>query len=194
MKISHIAVKNYRSLKNVSFEVDNYSALVGANGAGKSSILYALDWFFNGRTLEPSDVCGYEEGVTADEDCVVEVAVTFSGLTDHDRERLRQYGRGAQATFQRTWSIGQKDKVVGNATQGPGFAEIRSFTKVGDFRPDTNCCETPMRNFQTSVSLHPAILYTMRFRSGKRSRAIPRSSWTLRTTTPTTCSALTGRT
>ena len=135
MKISHIAVKNYRSLKDVSFEVDNYSALVGANGAGKSSILYALDWFFNGRTLEPSDVCGYEEGVTADEDCVVEVTVTFSGLTEHDRVRLKQYGRGAQATFRRTWSLGQKDKVVGNATQGPGFAEIRSFTKVGDFRP-----------------------------------------------------------
>lgn len=135
MKISHIKVENYRSLKNVSFDVDDYSALVGANGSGKSSVLYALDWFFNGKPLEPTDVCGYKDGETIPEDCVVEVSVTFSGLTEHDRARLQQYGRGDTATFRRTWTMGQKDKVVGNARQGPGFAEVRAYTKVGEFRP-----------------------------------------------------------
>lgn len=135
MKISRIEVKNYRSLKDVDIDVDDYAALVGANGSGKSSILYALDWFFNGRPLTTSDVCGYKEGVTSDEDCIVEVAVTFSGLTDADRRRLKQYGRGATATFRRTWRKDGKDKVVGNAMQGPGFAQVRAYTKVGDFRP-----------------------------------------------------------
>jgi putative ATP-dependent endonuclease of OLD family len=135
MKISRIEVKNYRSLKDVTVDVADYAALVGANGSGKSSILYALDWFFNGRALAASDVCGYEEGVTADEDCVIEVAVTFSRLTDADRRRLKQYGRAATATFRRTWRKGGKDKVVGNAMQGPNFAQVRTLSKVGEFRP-----------------------------------------------------------
>ena len=135
MKISRIEIKNYRSLQDVVVDVDDYAALVGANGSGKSSVLYALDWFFNGRALTPSDFCGYEEGTTLDEDCVIEVAVTFSGLTDADRRRLKQYGRADTATFRRTWRKDGKDKVVGNAMQGPGFAPVRAFTKVGEFRP-----------------------------------------------------------
>lgn len=135
MKICRIEIKNYRSLKDVTVDVGDYAALVGANGSGKSSILYALDWFFNGRALTPSDVCGYEEGVTSAEDCVIEVAVTFSGLTEADRRRLKQYGRSSTAVFRRTWKKDTKDKVVGNALQGPNFAQVRGFTKVGEFRP-----------------------------------------------------------
>ncbi|WP_341954368.1 AAA family ATPase [Salinibacterium sp. TMP30] len=134
MQISRVTVKNYRSLKDVTLDVDDYSVLVGANGAGKSSILYALDWFFNGKPLVASDVCGYKEELTPPEECVVEVSVTFSSLTANDRLRLAQYGRGDTATFRRTWALNQKDKVIGNALQGPGFAQLRGYTKVGDFR------------------------------------------------------------
>lgn len=135
MKIARISVRNYRSLKDVDIEVDDYSALVGANGAGKSSVLYALDWFFNARSLQPTDVHGYVEGQTVDEDCFVEVTVTFRDLSAKDRERLQQYGRGATATFRRTWRRNEGDKVVGNALQGPGFAAIRTMKLVGEFRP-----------------------------------------------------------
>lgn len=43
MKISTISVSGFRCLKKV--EVEDYSVLIGANGSGKSSVLYALDWF-----------------------------------------------------------------------------------------------------------------------------------------------------
>ncbi|WP_082485252.1 AAA family ATPase [Rathayibacter sp. Leaf296] len=135
MQISKVQIKNYRSLKDVSIDFDDYIALVGANGSGKSSVLYALDWFFNGGTISASDVSGYVEGQMAPEDCFVEVAVTFTGLTDADRKRLKEYGRGRSATFRRTWRVGEKEKIVGNAMQGPGFAEIRAMTKVTDLRP-----------------------------------------------------------
>jgi putative ATP-dependent endonuclease of OLD family len=135
MKISRIEIKNFRSLRDVSVDVDDYAALVGANGSGKSSILYALDWFFNGRHLSPADVCGWEEGVTPDDECFIEVAVSFTDLTAADRWRLQQYGRGDTAKFRRTWRRDAKDKVVGNALQGPGFSAVRSHTRVGDFRP-----------------------------------------------------------
>jgi len=136
MKITNVSVRNYRSLKNVDVAIDDYTAFVGANGSGKSSLLYALDWFFNGTALSLSDFSDYKEGETDPESCEIEVAVTFGELSARDKERLKQYGRGASAHFRRTWSANQvKDKVVGNALQGPGFAEVRQFTKVGDFRP-----------------------------------------------------------
>lgn len=135
MKISKVVVRNYRCLKSVEIDVDDYSVLVGANGAGKSSLLYALDWFFNGRPLSLSDVSGYAEGVTTPDDSVIEVTVVFRDLSQNDRARLQQYGRGDCATFRRSWRLGHKDKVVGNALQGPGFAAARALTRVGEFRP-----------------------------------------------------------
>ena len=52
MKITHISIVNYRSIEQLDLPIANYAAFVGANGSGKSSVLYALDWFFNGGTLE----------------------------------------------------------------------------------------------------------------------------------------------
>lgn len=145
MRISHIVVENYRSLKRVEITVDKYTAFVGANGTGKSSVLYALQWFYDGAALEADDVCAYSppaEGETLDESPeavaarTVSVTVTYSDLTAPDRSRLREYGRGQTAVFKKSWTIGDaKPKVVGNALQGPGFAEIRAMKLVGQFRP-----------------------------------------------------------
>ncbi|HEY2003851.1 MAG TPA: AAA family ATPase [Candidatus Saccharimonadia bacterium] len=140
MKIIHIAVKNYRSLKLFDIDVDDYTALIGANGSGKSCALYALDWFFNGLPLSATDVTGNshvgEEGPATEQNQTIEVTVTFGSLTVRDKERLKEYGRGATARFRRSWRLGDdKSKVVGNATQGPGFADVRGFTRVAEFRP-----------------------------------------------------------
>ena len=138
MKISRIQISNYRSIKSLDLAVDSFSSLLGANGSGKSSVLYALNWFFEGGPLESSDVHGHSVGSAPAGSSApdVEVTVTFSDLTEPDRERLEQYGRGESATFKRTWSVGQaKDKVVGNALQGPGFSAVRAMAKVGEFRP-----------------------------------------------------------
>lgn len=144
MKISRIQIKNYRCIKELDLAVDSYSVFIGANGSGKSSVLYALDWFFQGGLLKPTDVHGYTAsdgpglsgGTEAEAGTVVEVTVTFSDLRVRDRERLEKYGRGETATFKRFWSTGaEKDKIVGNALQGPGFAAVRNMKTVGEYRP-----------------------------------------------------------
>lgn len=141
MRISVVEISNFRSIKHIRLDVEPYTALIGTNGAGKSAVLYALDWFFSGGALEPRDVhrsIDRESGETIEPtpETVVEVAVTFTDLTRRDRERLERYGRGDDATFKRSWSqAAEKDKIVGNALQGPGFADIRVMGKVGEFRP-----------------------------------------------------------
>jgi putative ATP-dependent endonuclease of OLD family len=136
VKIENVRIRNFRSIAELDLVVNDYTALVGANGAGKSSVLYALRWFYEGGALMPED-CHAPGALdpTATEG-TVEVSVTFSDLTAADRARLESYGRGQTATFKRYWTVGEpKDKVIGNALQGPGFSEIRLMKKVGEFRP-----------------------------------------------------------
>lgn len=48
MKINKIRIKNFRGIKNSGIiELGNLNALVGKNDAGKSSILHAIDEFYN---------------------------------------------------------------------------------------------------------------------------------------------------
>lgn len=135
MRIAAVTVRNYRSLKDVTLQVDDYGAFIGANGAGKSSVLYALDWFFNGTPLTEIDVHGCKEGGVLEPGATIEVAVTFTDLTDPDRTRLQQYGRGDRAVIRRTWyADSNKTKTVGNSRQGPGFAELRADQPIGPRR------------------------------------------------------------
>ncbi|MBE3093539.1 MAG: AAA family ATPase [Actinobacteria bacterium] len=49
MKIEKIEIKNYRSLSDVTICPKDILTLVGRNNSGKSNIIKALDFFFNGR-------------------------------------------------------------------------------------------------------------------------------------------------
>lgn len=51
MKLTKLRIKNFRTYKNeVTIDFDNLTAFVGKNDAGKSTILEALDIFFNAGT------------------------------------------------------------------------------------------------------------------------------------------------
>jgi len=50
MKIKEVSIQNFRSYKEkISFSLDNLTVLVGKNDIGKSTILEALDIFFNDK-------------------------------------------------------------------------------------------------------------------------------------------------
>ncbi|MFP3398039.1 AAA family ATPase [Brevibacterium sp. SIMBA_078] len=132
MKLTDVSIRNYRCIQKLDLAIDDYTALVGTNGAGKSSVLYALDWFFNGHDLEIDDLTQRGGKPLGSQ---VEVTATFSDLTNRDREILREYGRSERATFRRTCTPGQKGtKVVGRAMQGPGFSNVHNAKGIADMR------------------------------------------------------------
>jgi predicted ATPase len=47
LRLKSLTIKNYKSLRNVTFEPGNFSVLVGPNGAGKSNLADALDFLAN---------------------------------------------------------------------------------------------------------------------------------------------------
>lgn len=135
MRIETVSIRNFRSLKDITIEVADYAVFIGANGSGKSSVLYALDWFFNETVLAETDVHGYTPDSALSPDTTVDVTVTFADLTAKDRERLGLYGRGDKAIFRSTWYPSTKQKkLVGNAKQGPGFAMLRAEEGVAERR------------------------------------------------------------
>lgn len=127
MRVSTVRVRSYRCLKDLTIEVSDYSALVGANGSGKSSVLYALDWFFNSGGLTDEDVHATTVTEAAGEELSeIDVEVTFDDLNDQDRAVLGSYARGSTVRLRRIWSRATgKEKMIGNSSQGPGFAAAR---------------------------------------------------------------------
>lgn len=60
MKLKRLIIKNFRSYKEeIQIPVDDFTALIGKNDIGKSTILEAMEIFFNNKLikLESSDAC-----------------------------------------------------------------------------------------------------------------------------------------
>src|SRR5665213_369485 len=75
MKLKEIKLQNFRGYKNeVSITFDDLTVLIGRNDAGKSSILDALNIFFNDAEIEKEDACVH--GNAAD----VRISCMFSEL------------------------------------------------------------------------------------------------------------------
>jgi len=96
VKIRDVRIKNFRTLKDVSIEFDVVTTFIGPNGTGKSTVLHALNWFFNGS----------KSGDLTEEDCSfgavdedIEVQVTFGNLSDADRVELGKYAPDGVDTF-----------------------------------------------------------------------------------------------
>ncbi|MBI3806750.1 MAG: ATP-dependent endonuclease [Nitrospirae bacterium] len=87
MKLTHLHIKNFRSCREIYLEIGNMHALVGANNAGKSSVLRALDFLFN-----PSAKLLNEESFwNKDTSLEIRVEAVFSELTNKEEEALGAY-------------------------------------------------------------------------------------------------------
>lgn len=118
MKLQSVTVKNFRCLEDVTVDVDGLTILLGPNSAGKSSLLHALAFFFEGQDLEPADVYGGK-------DETVSVECIFDSLTDADRAAFGPYALGEQMVLRRHWRLGQDQKMTGRGRRFPDFGAVR---------------------------------------------------------------------
>lgn len=140
MKIQSIRIKNFRTLKDVTIPFDSVTTFIGPNGAGKSTVLRALDWFFNGKlgSLTEKD-CSF--GATEEE---IEVQVTFSDLSDKDRDQLGKYAPAGVTTFsawKRRSSDGNESLSANSKSYAP-FNTIRSKGSAADKKAAYNDLRT----------------------------------------------------
>ncbi|MER6398418.1 AAA family ATPase [Kitasatospora sp. NPDC001603] len=124
MKIKRARIQNFRSLREVNIEFDATTCFIGPTGAGKSTVLRALDWFFNGEktiSLDEHDLH------SAADSRRITVEVEFNELTEHDRGVLGSYAPPEVDTVivWRTWEDGE-DKISGKALAYPPFETVRA--------------------------------------------------------------------
>ncbi|MGH9165753.1 MAG: ATP-dependent nuclease [Acidimicrobiales bacterium] len=131
MRIRRVRVQGFRCLEDVDIPLDDVTTLIGPNAVGKSSLLRALDWFFNGSA---SAGITHEDLSANAPDCRVRVEVEFAQLTSRDREQLGCYApEGAdRVLLWRTWTNGAV--FSGNARSYPAFAAIRAASSAIDKR------------------------------------------------------------
>jgi AAA15 family ATPase/GTPase len=110
MNLKRVLVKNYRSCKEINLELGLMHALVGANNAGKSTILRALDFLFN-PSVAKIDQESFWNGDTSLE---IWIEAVFDNLTVEEQEKLKPYLR-SDGTFHiaRSAKIGDDEKAQG---------------------------------------------------------------------------------
>jgi putative ATP-dependent endonuclease of OLD family len=121
MKLRTVKIENYRCLASVTVDIGPLTALVGPNSAGKSSLLHALEFFFDGRELEPADVYG-GTNQTVSVECI------FDDLNEADREALGPYAAGDHVVLRRSWRPGEDQKLTGRGRRFSDFAPVRENT------------------------------------------------------------------
>lgn len=56
MRIKSVSIKNFRALRSLSLNFSNMTVIIGENDCGKTSVMLALEVFFEGRKLnDPAD-------------------------------------------------------------------------------------------------------------------------------------------
>lgn len=120
MNIQSISVRNFRSIDLLDLDLERLTVLLGANSAGKSTVIRALEWFFDGERLDLDDVRDRNP------ELVVSVRVIFTGFTDGDRQAFPGYTTGEKMTLLKTRNLDGSVKLTGRGLVYPAFKEIRS--------------------------------------------------------------------
>lgn len=100
--ISSITIKNYKSIKEQTFELAQFTPLVGYNNAGKTNIITALIWLLKKSTLpiecfyntkEPVELIGVIEGINDN---------VLSALASNHQKNIKKYISEERLVIKRT--------------------------------------------------------------------------------------------
>jgi AAA15 family ATPase/GTPase len=126
MIIKSIEVNNFRSIREARLDCDNLTAIVGRNGAGKSSFLYAIDAFYDIAAQITE-----EDFFDRDMDSPIEIRVTYGDLRDDEKEEFQPYIRDNRLIVTKRISS-ENGRIIQRyyaaALQIPQFAEMKSKT------------------------------------------------------------------
>ncbi len=125
MRVKRAMIKNFRSLRDVSIEFGQQTALVGGNGAGKSSVLRAVELFYAASLASIRDIDFYDASEP------IEIALTFSNFTTEETELFASRISGDEMTVVRTIEAngGRSNGRYFGMTQGHvGFDQINKLS------------------------------------------------------------------
>lgn len=131
MKIEKIRIRNLRAFEDEEVTFDDYTALVGANGAGKSTILCALNIFFReveNASTNMSELDAQDFHLQNTEQPII-ITVTFADLSEAAQESFSGYARQGKLTIsaEATFDPDTGRAVVEQFGQRLGISAFRAF-------------------------------------------------------------------
>lgn len=121
MLIRQVDVRRFCALKNATVSCRDLTALVGRNGTGKSSVLRALELFYN-QSAKVTAQDFYAENVSYP----IEIAITFTDLTGEEARLFASYIHHRNLTIEKVFSeLGKPGVYYGKRLQHPDFVHIR---------------------------------------------------------------------
>jgi CRISPR-associated exonuclease Cas4 len=88
MRIKHLKIHNFRSIRDLSFECMPFMALLGPNNHGKSNILSALEFGLS-TSVKPVEQDFFFHRSPEDNEMWIEI--TFHELTDQEKNTFKRY-------------------------------------------------------------------------------------------------------
>lgn len=129
MIIESINIKNYRSILDETLICESLTALVGANGSGKSSFLHALELFYS-----QSPKVDREDFYNEDVSKAIVIAVTFKDLKE-EATIFSKYIQNDKLMVERLfiWNNGKVTaEYHGFSLQNPRFKDLRNAFDIKD--------------------------------------------------------------
>jgi len=122
MQLKKARVTHFRSLKNVSVDFGSHTAFIGGNGAGKSSILKAIERFYStAKSLDQDDYFGRDQSLP------VEIELTFGNLSEEECLTFESRVRDGQLVVTRIFdTTSVSGRYYGSVPQNQDFLHIRS--------------------------------------------------------------------
>lgn len=166
MYIDKIAIENFRSIKNAEVSLDAITAFVGRNGVGKSTVLYALDSFFNvGAHYTSNDFYNHDSA-----NLTIKIRITFAGLRPDELAEFGAHVVDGKLVVSKVITS-TSTKYFGTTMQLPAFAEFRKlsarekrstlvarldeFPEFGEMPRNDAGVDTAMEQYERA---HPALL------------------------------------
>ena len=124
MKLTNIAVQNYKGLHETECSLSNFVCAIGENNAGKSSLLQSLLLFVNGTKLSRAEFYNPEEDILITVTLSNVTEDTLSGLLEEHRTKITPYLSGETLILARRYSStdgSSKLRVVTDVPRDPKY-------------------------------------------------------------------------
>lgn len=131
MRIKSVRIENFRSFSDQTIHLNRYTCLVGANGAGKSNVLTAVNAFFRQPSTsvpDPSRLV-HEDYFLRRTSNPARITVTFQDLGQQAEEALKDYARRGElaVTAEARYEEGAGYGAVRYYGQRSGMDELREY-------------------------------------------------------------------
>jgi putative ATP-dependent endonuclease of the OLD family len=134
MQLERARIKNFRSLRDVEVTFGAHTALIGGNGAGKSSILKAIEKFYS-----TSKICDADEFFGRNQEQPIEIELSFHQLSEEEAAAFADRVRDGKLVVTRIFDVSASSgRYHGVVPQIPDFTAVRTHSAAAPRRAAYN--------------------------------------------------------